>query len=103
MDIVTIIVLVAGVLVTLLASLIKNSEWDHKYKATVATVLSVIAGVAAAFVGVPVAELGTIASNLPQFILSIYGTSQLLYQFILRGTTLDDKLAEVGYANNPRQ
>jgi hypothetical protein len=96
MEILTIIVVVAGVLVTLLTSVIKNVDWDYKHKALLATVLSVIAGVAGAFIGVPLAEVGSVVSNLPQFILSVYGSSQLIYQFIFSGSGLERKLAGVG-------
>lgn len=97
MEIITIIVLVAGVLVTLFTSIIKNVDWDYKHKALLATVLSVVAGVAGAFIGVPLAEVGSVVSNLPQFILSVYGSSQLIYQFIFSGSGLEKKLNGVGH------
>lgn len=101
MDIVTFIVIGAGVLVTLMTSLLKNTAWDSEHKALLATVLSVIAGVAGAFVGVPLADLGSVAANLPQFILSVYGSSQLVYRFILSGTGFERTLAEVGHSDVP--
>jgi hypothetical protein len=85
------VVLVAAIAVVLLTSLIKNVNWSSKHKNLVATVLSVLA---ASIMFVSVTPLATLSgTGVLSIITSVYGTSQLLYQFILNGTGLERKLA----------
>lgn len=81
-------VIVAVVVVT---SVVKLPWFSQKTKVAVATVASVIAsGVYVWFTGdFDVADFGATA-------LTVFGGSQLIYQFILNNTELDDKLEHVG-------
>lgn len=93
------ILIVAFVLgVNIFTSLIKNIDWQWKYKALVATVLSVLAaGLALFFTG------GIAAFTAPalfQTFTTVYASSQLFYQFIMKGTTAEKKLALAG--NKPK-
>lgn len=80
--------------VVLLTSLIKNTGWNHKAKNAIATVLSVVgAGV------IVLVNPGNSLSDGGDFMAlatSAYGSSQLIYNFILRGTGVEEKLAEIG-------
>lgn len=81
-------VIVAVVLVT---SVIKMPWFSEKTKVLVATVASVVAsGVYVWFTGdFDVTDFGATA-------LTVFGGSQLFYQFILDNTEFDDKLEHVG-------
>lgn len=88
------IVFGVAVLVVLATSLIKNVDMGNKTKNVIATVLSVIGGVATV--------LGTNGWDFTGFesgdvlgtVLIVYGAAQLLYNFILKGTHLEAKLEE---------
>lgn len=87
-----ILVVVAGVAVVLLTSILKNTDWSPRYKNLLATVLSVIAAVLLFVGGI---DLGTVTTiDVLGLITSVYGTSQLVYNFILTGTGLEHSLAE---------
>ncbi len=85
-------VAVLAIAVVLLTSLIKNMNWNAKAKNLVATLLSVAgAGVFVAF------SPDRSVNDFGDFFAlatSAYGSSQLLYNFILRGTAVEHKLAE---------
>lgn len=81
-----------AVAVVLLTSLIKNVGWDGKKKNLVATVLSVAGAAVFVLVG-PDRSLND-AGDFFALATSAYGSSQLLYNFILRGTSVEEKLAE---------
>lgn len=85
-------VLGLGLAVVLLTSLIKNVGWDGKAKNLVATVLSV-AGAGVVVLLNPGESLND-GGDFMALATSAYGTSQLLYNFILRGTHVEEKLAE---------
>lgn len=88
------IVIGAAIAVVLLTSLFKQADWNPKHKTLLATVLSVIAASVALLFGVDVSTLAGV--DVMQLVLSIYGSSQLFYNFILHGTKMDDTLAAVG-------
>jgi len=87
------------IVVNLLTSLIKNVEWSFRGKAAVATVLSVLAAVLALFMTGGVAAFTTVA--LFQTFTTVYASSQLVYQFIMKGTVVEEKLALSG--NKPKE
>ena len=83
------------VAIVLATSLIKNVTMSDRTKNAITTVLSVIAGV--------VVDLSThgfdfgtyAAADILGTVLVIYGASQALYNFILKGSPLDAKLENV--------
>lgn len=77
--------------VVLLTSLIKNVGWGNRAKNAVATVLSVISAGAIVLFG---ADVDLSPGNLLNLTLAIYGSAQLIYNFILTGTTVEQRLAE---------
>lgn len=86
-----ILVVVLAVVSTALTSLFTKLEWDGKTKNLVAVIFSSIAG------GVLVATtggLGALAAPADFLTLStsVYGASQLVYKFLLQGTTVDNAL-----------
>ncbi len=94
----TIAIVGAGLAVVLLTSIIKQVQWTDKTKNLVATVLSVIAAGILFVAGVDFSALAAI--DLVGLITSVYGSSQLIYNFILSGTGLDRKLASIGGQGN---
>lgn len=88
------IVFGVAVLVVLGTSLIKNVNMSDKVKNLIATVLSVVGGV--------VTVLGTHNWDFNAFeagdvlgtVLIVYGAAQLIYQFILKGTSVEAKLED---------
>lgn len=97
----TILIIVAGLSVVLLTSLIKNVQWDHRAKNLVATILSIIAAALLFVTGVDFTAVTSL--DLLGLITSVYGTSQLIYNFILTGTGLgqrvENKLAGASHDN----
>jgi len=83
---------ILAIVVVLLTSLVKNVDWSPKAKNLVATVVSV-AGSALFVLASPDRSLND-AGDFLALSSSAYGASQLLYQFILRGTSVEQKLAE---------
>lgn len=84
---------VAGlaVAVVLLTSLFKNVDWSDKVKNLVAVVFSVVGGA----VSVWLSGGFDGAVDVLQTSLLVYGASQLLYAFILKGTKPETALANV--------
>lgn len=85
--------------VNLLTSLIKNVHWDWRGKAALAAALSTIGGVLALYLTGGVDAFTT--SALFTTITSVFGTSQLIYQFIMRGSPVEEKLANS--LNKPKE
>jgi len=95
MDPIAVVILfAAAVAVVLLTSIIKNTGWSHKARASIATVLSVV--VASLGVWFGVGGLDFQAQDIFLAITSLYGTSQLIYNFILHGTSLNTTLTNIG-------
>jgi len=92
------LIIASVVLVVLLTSLIKNVNWSFKGKAAVATVLSVLAAILALFMTGGWAAFTSVA--LFQTFTAVYGSSQLIYQFIMKGTVVEEKLSLSG--NKPK-
>lgn len=93
-----VLVIIAVILVVLLTSLIKNVEWNFKSKAAVATVLSVLTAILALFMTGGLAAFTSVA--LFQTFTTVYASSQIIYQFIMKGTAIETKLALSG--NKPK-
>lgn len=91
MEVPFVILFGVAVLVVLLTSLVKQVEWNHRAKALVATVVSVVAA-AAATLATGVFD----ATNLLQASVALFGLSQAFYHLILFGTPVDAKLEAVG-------
>lgn len=88
----TLIIIVTLVMaVNILTSLIKNIQWSWRYKAATATVLSVLSAVVALFMTGGIAAFTVPA--LFQTFTTVFASSQLIYQFIMKGTVVEDKLA----------
>lgn len=82
-----------AVVVTLLTSLFKTINLSSKWKSAIAVVLSVIAG----GVTVWVSQGGDFTtSNVVECVALVYAASQIIYDFILKGTALDARLTAVG-------
>lgn len=79
-----------SIAVTLLTSLFKTVDLSAKQKNLIATGLSIVAGIASAYVDGEI-----VASSLAASAVAIYGASQLAYNFILKGTGLNNKLTAV--------
>jgi len=79
-----IVVLVAALAVNVATSLIKNVKMTTKQKGSVALATSVVAGLAASFVN---GDFNT--GNFAQTAVLVFGASQAIYSFILRGTPAD--------------
>lgn len=77
--------------VTLLTSLFKSVKLSKKQKTSIAAGLSILAG----FASVALVSGDFSPANLAANAVSIFGASQAIYQFILNGTGLNKKLAEV--------
>jgi uncharacterized membrane protein len=86
-----ILIIVFVIVVNILTSLIKNIQWNWKYKAATATILSVLAAVLALFMTGGIAAFTVPA--LFQTFTTVFASSQLIYQFIMKGTVVEDKLA----------
>lgn len=88
-----------AVVVTLLTSLFKTIDLDSRWKSVIAVVLSVVAGA----VTVWVAQGGDFSTyNVVESVALVYAASQVIYDFILKGTVLDQKLTNIRVGgNNP--
>lgn len=92
------LVFVLAVAVTLLTSLFKTVKLSAKWKSLIAVVLSVVAGA----VTVWAANGGDFSSvNVIEAVALVYAASQVIYNFILKGTSLDARLEAVGSGNTP--
>lgn len=91
-----IIILVAIIGVVLMTSLFKTVNMSTKTKTAIATVLSVVGGVITdlSAKGFDVSQYAGV--NILTAALVVYGGSQLIYNFIMKGTSVDAKLEEVG-------
>jgi hypothetical protein len=91
----TLLLFLIAVLVVLVTSLIKLPWFTERTKVTVATVTSVIGA------AVHVWLTGDFeALELVPTALQVLGGSQLLYHFIMKGTSLDKALESVGVDEN---
>ena len=85
-----------AVVVTLLTSLFKTIDLSSKWKSLIAIVLSVLAGA----VTVWVSQGGDFsASNVVESVALVYAASQVIYDFILKGSNLDARLTAIGSKN----
>jgi hypothetical protein len=84
---------VAAVAVVLLTSIIKNTGWDHRSKNLLATILSVVVASLGVWFGVGGFDFQ--ATDMFLAITSLYGTSQLLYNFIMHNTAFNRTLTDV--------
>ena len=86
-----VLLVVVAVLVVLATSLIKTPWLNKKTKVLVATVVSILGA------GVHVFLTGDFeAGDFTATALQVFAGSQLIYQFILDNTPLDDRLESVG-------
>ena len=89
------LLLVIAVVVVGLTSLIKMPWFSHKLRTLVATVVSV------AGAGVHLWLTGDFETmDMMASVLQVYGASQLLYQFMLDGTKVDDVMERTGLRKN---
>lgn len=87
-----------AVAVVLLTSLFKTINLDSKWKSLIAVVLSVAGGA----VTVWVAQGGDFTTtNVVQSVSMVYAGSQVLYDFIFKGTGLDQVLTSIGGPKTP--
>lgn len=84
--------------VTLLASLIKNINWNPKVKTTLATVLSVAGGVVSLVL--TKGWDGLLTQDLLTSVSTVFAGSQLFYKFILDETVVEDKLANTNIVSS---
>lgn len=97
-----IIVFAVAILVVLATSLIKNVNMSDKAKNLIATVLSVIGG--------SLTVVGTNGWDFTGFdggdvlgtVLIVYGAAQAIYQFILKNTSVEEKLEEISVVGSER-
>ena len=88
-----------AIAVVLLTSLFKTIDLNSKVKALIAVVLSVAAGA----VTVWITNGGDFtASNIVQTVALVYAASQVIYDFILKGTALDNALTSVRIGKRSR-
>lgn len=90
-----IVIFACIVLVVLGTSLFKNVQMSDKVKNAIAVVLSTIAGILTDLAGRNFDFGSYAASDIFGTALIIYGASQLVYNFIMKGTTLDARLESV--------
>lgn len=83
-----IIVMVAALAVNISTSLIKNVRMNSKQKGLVALATSAVAGLAAAWVQ----NGGFDTGDFAQTAFLVFGASQAIYSFILKGTPADEIL-----------
>ena len=84
----TIFLLLTAFVVVLLTSLFKSEMFSKRVKHLVATALSVVAAVGFAYFN---GDL-QLDQDFLTIVTSMYGSSQLIYQFMVRDTKLDYKL-----------
>lgn len=81
-----------AVVVTLLTSLFKTIDLSTKWKALIAVVLSVVAGAVTVWVTTG-GDFTT--TNVVGAVGLVYAASQVIYNFILKGTSLDQTLTSL--------
>lgn len=79
----------------LLTSLFKNVSWSDKSKNLLATVFSVIGGALTVVITKGGVD-AVLSASIIESTLLVYGGSQALYGFILKGTAPEQWLAEIG-------
>lgn len=92
------LVLLFVVVTVLTTSLFKNVNWNPKQKNLLAVFISVIG----AAITVIISKGGMdaiISTDLLESVVLVYGGSQAFYNFVLNGTSLEEKLANVGNKN----
>ena len=91
------VVFVLAVVVVLATSLFKTINLSSKVKALIAVVLSVVAG----SVTVWVSQGGDFTTtNVVQSVALVYAASQVMYDFIFKGTKIDNVLTSIGGSEN---
>jgi hypothetical protein len=87
------VVFVLAVVVVLATSLFKTVDLSTKVKSLIAIVLSVVAG----SVTVWVSQGGDFSTaNVVQSVALVYAASQVMYDFIFKGTKIDNVLTSIG-------
>lgn len=92
-----IVVLVAALLVVIGTSLLKAVDMSARWKNTIAVVLSAIAGAATVFIENGLDFSALAGESILNTALLVYGASQIFYNFILKGTGVEAKLADSGF------
>jgi predicted tellurium resistance membrane protein TerC len=87
------IIFAVALVVVLVTSLFKNVDMNDKIKNLIAVVLSVIGGGLTAWGGQAGDFSSFEAGDVISLVLIIYGASQAIYQFILKGTRVEAELA----------
>lgn len=89
-----IIVFAVALLVVLATSVIKTVDMSSKTKNLIATVLSVLGG-GLTVIGTEGWDFsGFSGADVLSTVLIVYGAAQAIYQFILKGTSVEEKLEE---------
>lgn len=88
----TLIAIGVGALVTFVASFLKRVEWSTERKVSLVTALSVVGGVAVALAQ---GDLSNI-QNVSEAMGVVFTSSQLVYQFIARRLSFNEKLELFG-------
>lgn len=91
-----IVIFVCIVAVVIGTSLFKNVTMSDKVKNFIAVVISVVAGILTDLAGRNFDFGSYAAADILGTSLIIYGASQLVYHFIMKGTEADAKLEAVG-------
>lgn len=91
MEVPILVLFIVAVVVVLVTSLFKQVEWNHRVKAVLATVVSVVAAAVSTW-----ATDSFTGENLLEASLVLYGLSQAFYHLIFKGTTPESSLAHVG-------
>lgn len=91
-----IVIFASIVAVVVLTSLFKNVDMSAKVKNSIAVIISVVAGVLTDLAGRNFDFGSYAAADILGTALIIYGASQLVYTFIMKGTAADAALESVG-------
>jgi hypothetical protein len=88
-------VLITAVVVVIATSVIKNARLSTRVNSLIAAAVSVVAG-AVGLLALHGFDLNTlVTTDLPQMIVSVYGSATAVYHFILKGSPLNDALESV--------
>jgi hypothetical protein len=91
LDTTSLMMFIGAMGVVLTTSLLKMSEMAKRTKTAIATFVSIVAS------GLVVWMSGDVdASDLMPTVLQIFGGSQIVYRFVLDGTSVDERLEAVG-------